>query len=106
GGKHLFACHQAGMTTTSNTLAQPELLAQAFTEYQNQQRVANAKVACVLAIFLMPRGSAVDCFAYPDELRAFFELRLLCSAILGMIWIFPSTRWGPRHILGLRVRVR
>src|SRR5436190_2400464 len=93
------------MTPTSNTLAQPEWLAKAFPEYENQQRVANAKVACVLAIFLMPMGSAVDYFVYPDELRAFFELRLLCSAILGMVWIFLSTKWGSRHNLGLGVMV-
>src|SRR4051812_25499710 len=93
------------MIAPSNSSAPSELLGKAFAEYEVQQRVANAKIACILAIFLMPLGSAVDYFVYPDELRPFFELRLLCSAMLGMVWVFLGTKWGSRHNLGVGVMV-
>src|SRR5947208_17086679 len=68
----------------------------AFKAYEAQQRIANTKVGCALVVFLMPAGSLLDAFVYPDKLWAFFGVRLLCSASAAIIWAFLFTDVGKR----------
>src|SRR3954470_9529668 len=60
----------------------------AYKAYEEKQRIANTKIGCFLVVILMPAGSLLDLFVYPDKLGAFFILRLLCSACAAAIWIF------------------
>src|SRR5882724_5470964 len=56
----------------------------------------NTRVGCALVVFLMPAGSLLDYFVYPDKLWTFFALRLLCSATAAIIWAFLFTEIGAR----------
>jgi signal transduction histidine kinase len=82
----------------------PALL-QAFREHEARQRLTNTKIGCALVVVLMPAGTALDWFVYPDKLLSFFLLRLLCAIIAGGIWMFLRTDYGARHpkVLGLVV---
>jgi signal transduction histidine kinase len=78
---------------------------QAFRTYSWQQRLLNTKVGCLLVISLMPAGSFLDLFVYPDKLGAFFLLRLAASAAAGIILGFLFTDLGRRSVGWLGVVV-
>jgi len=72
-------------------------ISDAFVAHEAQERIFNTKVGCALVVTLMPLGSLLDHFVYPDELRCFFTLRLLCAAVAGAIWAFLFTEAGRGH---------
>jgi signal transduction histidine kinase len=84
--------------------AEPDIR-QAFERYEAQARISNTKVGCALVVFLMPAGSLLDYFVYPDKIWQFFGLRLLCSAVAGVIWLLLFTEVGQRsgRLMGLIV---
>jgi signal transduction histidine kinase len=82
----------------------PEILKE-FRAYEAQERIVNTKVGCLLVVSLMPAGSLLDYFVYPDKLWPFFEIRILCSASAGIIWGFLYTELGRRCSKGLGVIV-
>jgi signal transduction histidine kinase len=46
---------------------------------------------CLIAVVLVPLAAELDYFAYPEFLKAFFPLRLLCAGLLiGILWSLPS----------------
>ena len=89
---------------TAPAAAQPELL-RAFRDYERQQRIANTKVGCMLVITLMPAGSLLDYFVYPDELWHFLFLRLAASAAAAIIYasLFTAVGRSCTRSLGLLV---
>jgi len=86
------------------TIVDPTVL-EAFREYEDEQRIGNTKVGCALVVTLMPAGTFLDYFVYPDEVVTFLELRLLCSALAGLIWAALYTRFGQRSARWLGVVV-
>jgi signal transduction histidine kinase len=70
---------------TDLTLNSAELRS-AFLKYEQEVRVRNYKVGCVLALIFMPAGSSLDYFVYPSRLAQFFQFRLVCSLLLAGIW--------------------
>ena len=71
-------------------------LRRAFQAYETQQRIINTKVGCWLVVFLMPAGFVLDYWVYPNKLLPFLGLRLISSALAGMIWAFLLTEVGRR----------
>ena len=80
-------------------------LLRAFFAYEAQSRIANTKVGCALVVFLMPAGSLLDYFVYPGKLGEFLVMRLICSALGGVIWASLFTDFGRRASQGLGVVV-
>lgn len=83
---------------------------QAFAEYDRQNRISNSKLGAILAIIMMPAGASLDYFVYyrtrPDGtelLRTFFELRVLCSLLVGVVLALFWTNFGKKHyrVLGM-----
>jgi signal transduction histidine kinase len=68
----------------------------AFRAHEAQERIFNTQVGCFLVVTLMPAGSLLDFFVYPDQLWPFFRIRLICSAIAGVIWASLHTGLGRR----------
>ncbi|MBI2924080.1 MAG: response regulator [Verrucomicrobia bacterium] len=83
----------------------PQELREAFQTYERAVRVRNYKVGCVLALIFMPAGASLDYFVYRERLGEFLELRLVCSALLGIIWCWLQFRPQVRiyRALGLLV---
>ncbi|MDQ8186587.1 ATP-binding protein [Pelagicoccus sp. SDUM812002] len=74
-----------------------EELRERFIDYNKSFRIANSRVGCLLVVFLMPFGALLDYFVYPDQLGFFFQLRVLCSAIVFGIWWSLGQAFGKRY---------
>ena len=79
----------------------------AFAEYDRQNRISNSKLGAVLAIIMMPLGASLDFFVYRSRgthlLWTFFELRVLCSLLVGVVLALFWTNFGKKHyrVLGM-----
>ncbi len=74
-----------------------------FAEYDRNVRIANSKLGAVLAIVLMPAGLVLDWFVYPEKLWVFFQLRIFCSVLVGVVLALFFTNFGRKHyrVLGM-----
>ena len=88
------------------SMNQPEFRA-AFLATERQERIKTGKVASALVVFLMPVGIVLDFFVLADraEIQFFLILRLVCSALVGVIWFLHTTAFGHKHykLLGLPI---
>ncbi|HUA67867.1 MAG TPA: HAMP domain-containing sensor histidine kinase, partial [Candidatus Saccharimonadales bacterium] len=69
-------------------------LAAAFLDYERRVRISNYKIACIMAFIFMPAGASLDYFVCPSNLGEFLLARLLCSALLALIWGLLQSRVG------------
>ncbi len=72
-------------------------IVRAFADYDREVTLSNIKVGCLLGIVLMPAGVLLDWFVYPQDVRSFLELRLLCSALIALFWMIVSSSFGHRQ---------
>jgi signal transduction histidine kinase len=79
-----------------STASSSELLA-AFEEYERDRTIRNNRIGCILGIVFMPAGMGVDAFVYEDQMWHFLNLRLLCSALLAVVWWTHGTKFGRLH---------
>ena len=84
-------------------LTENQAIQQAFLRHEQDVRILNYRVSCILALIFMPAGAVLDYVVYPKLTPFFFALRLACSALLLFIWWFVKTPAGIRHyrFLGL-----
>jgi len=68
-----------------------------FLEDNREARIANSRVGCMLATVLMPFGTSLDYFVYPEHWAFFLELRILCSILAFAIWALLGMDFGRRH---------
>jgi len=61
-----------------------------FQDYNRDFRIRTSKMGCFLAFILMPAGSILDWFVYPELHGRFLILRLICSALAGLLWLLLS----------------
>jgi len=78
-------------------------LLRAFRAYAHQQRITNSRIGCLFVMTLMPAGSLLDYFVYPENLWSFFYLRLGAAAAAGIILAFLYTELGKRSARWLGV---
>jgi two-component system, sensor histidine kinase PhcS len=78
---------------------------EAFQANEREDRINTVKVGCALVFFLMPAGTLLDRFVYPDKVPEFLYMRLLCSALVAVFWYLHTTAFGRRHYryLGLSI---
>ena len=78
---------------------------EAFQANEREDRINTVKVGSALVFFLMPAGTLLDYFVYPKKVWSFLFLRLLCSALVAVLWYLHTTPFGRRHYkyLGLAV---
>lgn len=84
----------------SAVISQPEFKA-AFLANERQERIKSGKVACVLVVLLMPFGALLDYFTEQPDLGFFFLLRIVCSILVGLVWLLYGTPFGERHYKSL-----
>lgn len=80
---------------------------QAFIDSDRQERIRSGKVACILVMLLMPAGVILDFFVYPDRVREFFSLRLLCSVLAALWWGLHRSAFGVHYyrLLGIPIAI-
>jgi two-component system, sensor histidine kinase PhcS len=78
---------------------------EAFQANEREDRISTVKVGSALVFFLMPAGTLLDRFVYPDEVPQFLYLRLFCSALVAIFWYLHTTSFGRKHYryLGLAI---
>lgn len=75
-----------------------QLLWVAYKKADCDLRVRSTKVGCVLALILVPAGSTLDYFVYPQLFWSFFQYRLLCDLVLLPIFFLMFTDMGRRFV--------
>lgn len=70
---------------------------EAFFKHERDVWIHNFRVASIIAFIFIPAGISLDVFVYPQHVREFFELRLICSGLLLFIWWFVTTPIGRRY---------
>jgi signal transduction histidine kinase len=68
-----------------------------FQRYDQQITINNIQLGCLLGMLLMPAGVILDFFTYsdqPDVIWDFFQLRILCSVLIGAFWIYVRSDAG------------
>jgi signal transduction histidine kinase len=73
----------------------------AFLANERQERINVGKVGSALVVTLMPAGVVLDLAVYPEYWRSFLVLRLLCSAVVGVIWFLHTVPLGQRYYRAL-----
>lgn len=64
----------------------------AFVDYNQQVRIERSKIICVLIIVLMPAGTLLDYFVYPDKLWDIFRVRIFSSFFcIGVLSFLESS---------------
>ena len=64
-----------------------------YEQYNRQVRIRNARIGSLLVIVLMPIGSLLDWFVYPQLLIPFFALRIACSVATAAAWLMLKSRY-------------
>src|SRR5579859_1181352 len=75
----------------------------AYQEWDRVATIYNFKIACCLGIVLMPGGAIIDHFVYPDLVRPFLLLRLLCSVLVGVFMMALLTPFAKQYYRALGV---
>ena len=73
----------------------------AFQRSERDVIIRNNRVACILGVVFMPLGTTLDFFVYPNEVEPFFWYRVLCAALLGVVWFIFGTEVGRRFYRSL-----
>jgi len=74
-----------------------ELLA-AYKDEERGRRLNHSIVGVVLAIILVPLGSTLDFFVYPELLWQVFGVRILCAAAMTPILLILLTKRARRYV--------
>ena len=61
--------------------------AQLFDAQEAPVRVVNYQRAAVMAIIFVLAGAGMDILSYPDRLHHFLTLRVICSLLLGLVYL-------------------
>lgn len=78
------------------TIKSPNALLHA-SGYEVEVTARHLRVGCWLIVVLMPVGVALDYFVYPERLRFFLLLRLVCSLLAFIGWLLYRSQVGLRH---------
>jgi signal transduction histidine kinase len=78
---------------------------ESFLAHERQVRISTGKLACALVFVLMPFGVTLDFIVQPRQVPYFLELRLLCSALIMIVWALHFTPLARRHypVIGLPI---
>ncbi|MGZ8938700.1 MAG: hypothetical protein ACXW32_05755, partial [Limisphaerales bacterium] len=83
-----------------------EELQRSFSRYDQQITVNNIQLGCLLGMVLMPAGVILDFFTYPNDpgiVREFFLLRIWCSVLIFVFWLFVRTDFGRANYRSLGI---
>jgi signal transduction histidine kinase len=70
---------------------------QAFADYDRHVTVNNFKVACLLGMLLMPAGTLLDRYVYPEAVGWFLQLRCISSLLIAIFLGALLTPLGRKH---------
>lgn len=71
----------------SNPFKDNSELKEAYHEFDIDLRVKQTQIGALLALILVPAGSSLEYFIYPEYLKDFFLIRILCDIVLLPIYL-------------------
>lgn len=66
----------------------------AYEEHERETTIRKTRLGCFLGIVMVPLFVVLDHYVYPEHQSAFFLLRLLCSALMALLYPLLGTRFG------------
>jgi signal transduction histidine kinase len=75
-------------------------LEKSFRSYDQDVTINNIQLGCLLGMILMPAGVVLDYFVYGPNYQAgnqvpfFLNLRLACSVLIGLFWMYVRSQRG------------
>src|SRR5262245_41875982 len=70
----------------------------AYDAYDRNVRLRFSRVAHVLVIALVPAGTSLDWFVYPDLLNELFLVRVSVATIAALALLIHNTQFVKRHV--------
>lgn len=75
-----------------------ERIQEAYKPIVHQYRIFRSTIGCVVSLILVPAGISLDWVVYPEMVREFFWIRILCVALIAAILLLHFTKIGKLHI--------
>jgi len=72
-----------------------------YSLYDRNLRFTRFRIVSILSLVLMLAGVSLDFFVYPDLLREFFSIRVLCDAATAVLLVASFSSLGQRLITPL-----
>ncbi|MBC7978985.1 MAG: response regulator [Armatimonadetes bacterium] len=82
----------------SSPAGNPDAVLHKFREYERTLSVLNSRRAAALAAIFMLAGGTLDIIVFPDYLKLFFIIRIVCSVLLIIIFLDLRKTGGRQHI--------
>ena len=81
----------------------PQEFRAAYEEYDRESTIRKTKWGCWLGIVLVPVFGGLDYYVYREQAPDFLVLRLLCSALMALLYLVLGTGFGKKyyHFQGL-----
>jgi hypothetical protein len=74
-----------------------EAVLKSFRNYEREVSVVNARHAAALAAIFMVAGVSLDIIVFPEHLRLFLIIRIICSVLLVLVFLDLKRRGGARR---------
>jgi signal transduction histidine kinase len=74
---------------------------EAFEEQNKRDYLANARFGSIVSIPLNLSCSVMDYFMYPEQMGAFFQLRVACGILTALVWFLFNRGLCPRRVFGI-----
>ncbi|MFZ0826735.1 MAG: ATP-binding protein [Verrucomicrobiia bacterium] len=75
----------------------PQEFRAAYQEHDREITIRKTRWGCFFGIVMVPIFSFLDYKVYPDHRWDFFWLRLLCSALMALLYPILATRFGRKY---------
>src|SRR5664279_190123 len=81
----------------------PQEFRAAYQEYDQESTIRKTRLGCFIGIVMVPLFGGLDFYVYPKQAVSFFLLRLLCSALMAVLYLVLGTNIGKKfyHLQGL-----
>ena len=75
----------------------PQEFRAAYEEHEREITIRKTRWGCFFGIVMVPIFGCLDRFVYPEHASSFLLLRLLCSALMALLFPILATRFGRKY---------
>ncbi len=75
----------------------PKEFLAAWQDYDRETTIRKTKWGCIFGIIMVPVFGLLDFYVYHPWAKQFFLLRLLCSALMALLFFLLRTDFGKKH---------
>jgi two-component system, sensor histidine kinase PhcS len=75
----------------------PQEFSSAWQEYDRETTIRKTRLGCIFGIVMVPLFTLLDHYVYQQQTMEFFIVRLLCSALMTVLYFVLGTEFGHKH---------